>query len=111
NANAPILTKENMRFFVQSYARSQTDILQPYFSPLLADNLSHLPPALIITAEFDPLHDQAIEYAQRLQEAGTPVTLIDYLGMVHGFLSFPTFCREALPAFDKIAEYVKSVGV
>lgn len=111
NANAPILKEESMRFYVQSYARSQADILQPYFSPLLAENLTHLPPALIITAEFDLLHDQATEYAQRLREDGTPVTLIDYSGMVHAFLSFPEFCREALPAFDQIAGYVKSVSV
>ncbi|AFY97004.1 alpha/beta hydrolase [Chamaesiphon minutus] len=106
-ANAPILTQERMRYFVQCYARTEADILQPYFSPLLAQDLNNLPPTLIITSEYDPLHDQAHEYAQRLQEAGTPVTLIDYSDMVHGFLSFPAFCREALPTFYEIAKYVK----
>lgn len=111
NANAPILTLNRMQFFVQCYARSEDDILQPYFSPLLAEDLSHLPPTLIITNEYDLLHDQAQEYAQRLQEAGTSATLLDYHGMIHGFLSFPGFCQKALPAFYKIAEYVRSVNV
>ena len=111
NANAPILTKSRMQCFVEYYARDEADPLQSYFSPLLAKNLSHLPPALIITAEYDPLHDQAQAYAQRLQEARTPVKLVDYAGMVHGFLSFPAFCQAALPAFEEVASYVKSVTV
>lgn len=107
NANAPVLTKDMMQSFVQYYAQSESDIGQPYFSPLLAENLTNLPPALIITCEYDLLHDQAQAYAQRLQEAGNQVLLLDYPGMIHGFLSFPFFCREALPAFEQIAAYVK----
>jgi acetyl esterase len=111
NANAPILTEARMRYFVQCYARNEADILQPYFSPLLAQDLSHLPPALLITSEYDLLHDQAQEYVQGLQEAGTPATLINYSHMVHGCLSFPPFCREALPAFDQIAQYIQSLNL
>lgn len=85
--------------------------MRPYFSPLLSQDLSHLPPALIITAEYDPLHDQTQAYAQRLQAAETSVKLIDYAGMVHGFLGFPIFCRAALPAYQEVADYVKSVTV
>jgi len=108
NANAPVLTKERMQFFVQSYAHDAADIQQPYFSPLLADDLSQLPPALIITCEYDLLHDQAQYYAERLQAAGTAVTVIDCAGMVHGFLSFPPFCRAALPTFQAIANYIRA---
>ncbi|MBW4551155.1 MAG: alpha/beta hydrolase [Aphanocapsa sp. GSE-SYN-MK-11-07L] len=107
--SAPVLTKDRMQCFIQHYARNPADIPQPYFSPLLAADVSRLPPALIITCEYDLLHDQAQMYAQRLQAAGTSVMLVDYPGMVHGFLSFPGFCRAALPAFHKIASYVKSV--
>ncbi len=109
NANAPVLTKDLMECFVEYYARSESDILQPYFSPLLAPDLSNLPKALIITCNYDPLYDQVRAYAQRLQAAGNEVLLLDYLGMVHGFLSFIPFCREALPAFEKIAAYIKLV--
>lgn len=108
NANGPFLTKEMMEYFVQYYAQSESDIRQPYFSPLLAENLNHLPPALIITCGHDPLHDQAEAYAKRLQAAGNQVVLLNYPSMIHGFLSFPPFCRDALPAFAKIAASVKS---
>ena len=105
NADAPVLTTPRMQYFVDCYARERADILQPYFSPLLAE-LGDLPPALIITCEYDPLHDQAVKYAERLEEAGTVVTLIDYPQTIHGFISFPPFCKEALPAFAEIAKFI-----
>jgi acetyl esterase len=108
-ANGPLLTKEMMTSFVQYYAQSASDIQQPYFSPLLAEDLRNLPPALIITCSHDLLQDQAQMYAQRLQEAGNRVSLLNYPGMIHGFLSFPPFCRSALPAFAKIAASVRSI--
>ena len=104
-ADAPVLTTPRMQYFVDCYARKYADVLQPYFSPLLAE-LSNVPPALIITCEYDPLHDQAVKYAERLQEAGTVVKLIDYPQTIHGFISFPPFCREALPAFTEIAKFI-----
>lgn len=109
NAYAPVLTKSMMQCLVAHYARGQEDLREPYFSPLLAQDLSHLPSALIVTCEYDPLHDQAQMYAQRLQEAGTPVELLDYSGMVHGFMSFPVFCQQASTAFEKVANYIKLV--
>ncbi|NMG20825.1 alpha/beta hydrolase [Brasilonema bromeliae] len=109
-ANAPVLTKDLMQCFVKYYARTEADRFEPYFSPMLAENLSYLPPALIITAEYDPLHDEGQKYAQRLHSAGNQVRLIDYSGMVHGFLSFPPFCPEALPAFAEIAAYVGALS-
>ncbi len=108
NAYAPVLTKSMMQCFVAHYARGQADIRESYFSPLLAQDLSHLPPALIVTCEYDPLHDQAQMYAQRLQEAATPVELVDYSGTVHAFMSFPVFCQQAATAFEKVANYINS---
>ena len=106
NADAPVLTTPRMQYFVNCYARDEADILQPYFSPLLAKDLNNLPPALIITCEYDPLHDQAVKYAQRLQEAGIEVKLLDYSQTIHGFISFSPFCSEALPAFTEIAKFI-----
>ena len=57
----------------------------PYASPLFADEVSDLPPALIITAQFDPLRDEGEAYGHRLQAAGVPVTISRYDGVVHGF--------------------------
>lgn len=108
NADAPVLTKSRMQCFVDYYARSEADILQPYFSPLLASDLSNLPPALIIACEYDPLHDQAQMYAERLQKAKIPVKFLDYSRTVHGFMSFPVLCSEASAAFAEVAQYLKS---
>ena len=109
NADAPVLTKLRMQYFIDCYARDEADISQPYFSPLLAEDLTNLPPALIITAQYDPLHDQAVMYAKRLQEAKVPVKLLDYDRTIHGFVSFPTFCKQALPALDEIVEYIRAI--
>lgn len=107
NADAPVLTTARMQYFVDCYARDKSDLQQSYFSPLLAENLSNLPPALIVTAEYDPLHDQAIRYAERLEEVGIAVKLLDYPRTIHGFISFPPFCREALPALAEVTKYIK----
>ena len=109
NADAPVLTKLRMQCFIDYYARNEADILQPYFSPLLAEDLSDLPPALIITAQYDPLHDQGVMYTKRLQEAKVPVKLLDYDHTIHGFVSFPTFCKEALPALAEIVKYINAI--
>lgn len=110
NAHAPVLTKSRLKCFVNHYARNDADITQPYFSPLLAGDLSSLPPALIITSEYDPLRDQAKMYAQFLRDAEVSVELLDYPEMIHGFMNFPIFCREAIPAFNCIARYMKSAS-
>ncbi|WP_414624007.1 alpha/beta hydrolase [Calothrix sp. CCY 0018] len=109
--DAPLLTKEAMQFYVNCYSRSDSDIHESYFSPLLAEDLSNLPPTLIIAAEYDVLHDENLLYAQRLQAANNQVKLIDYPRMVHGFLSFPPFCSKANNAFIEIANYVKASAV
>lgn len=106
NADAPVLSKDRMQCFIDYYAGEPEDVKKPYFSPLVADDLSNLPPALIITCEYDVLHDQGVEYAQRLKEAGNRVELIDYPGAIHGFISFLPFCKQALPACQEIAKFL-----
>ncbi len=105
-AEAPLLRPAAMRFFIDAHARKAADIYNPFFSPLLARDPSNLPPALVLTAEYDPLHDEGEAYGRKLQVAGVPVEWIDYPGMVHGFLSFPRFCRSAAAAFDAIARFI-----
>ena len=85
NAEGYGLTKRDMLWFRGHYLRSTADATDPLASPLLAPDLRGVPPALIITAEYDPLRDEGERYGARLREAGVPVTISRYDGMIHGF--------------------------
>ena len=82
------LTRERMEFYYHSYIQSPEQAKSPYTYAYLAESLRGLPPATIVLAECDPLHDQGAHYAQRLREAGVPVDLRVYAGMIHAFFSF-----------------------
>ena len=85
NAEGYFLTREMMQWFWGHYLKSEADGMQALASPLRADDLSNLPSATVITAEFDPLRDEGEAYAARLEASGVPTELVRYEGMVHGF--------------------------
>ncbi len=85
NGSGYFLTTETMKWFWKHYLATPEQGSDPYASPLRAD-LQGLPPAIVLTAEFDPLRDEANAFASRLQEAGVTVRRIACLGQVHGFL-------------------------
>jgi acetyl esterase len=85
NADGYFLTRDAMVWFWNHYLARAEDGRNPLASPLRASDLKGLPPALVMTAEFDPLRDEGEQYATRLREAGVPVTLIRYDGAIHGF--------------------------
>jgi acetyl esterase len=89
-----------------AYMGELTDERNPYLSPLEAHLTDELPPALIITAECDPLRDGGRLYAERLQDAGVPVTHVEYSGMIHGFMSFHMILSDALDAMNLIRDYL-----
>jgi acetyl esterase len=89
NANDYFLTRDDMFWFRSLYLSSDADPNNPYASPLLAQDLHGLPPAVVITAEYDPLRDEGEAYAARLREAGVTTTCTRYNGMIHFFLSLP----------------------
>ncbi len=86
NADGYGLTADAMRWYWKQYLRGDDDGRHPYASPLRAQSLRGLPPALVVTAEFDPLHDEGEAYATRLRAEGVPTTLWRREGMIHGFL-------------------------
>ena len=93
-ADGYYLTAYSMQWFWDHYL-PEGDRFQPDASPLRADDVSGTAPALVITAEFDPLRDEGEAYARRLEEAGVPVTLSRYDGMIHGFYRMPAVIDRA----------------
>ena len=85
NSDGYMLTRDSMVWFWDHYIGPDGDGAHPYASPIRADDLSGLPPATIIAAEYDPLLDEAEAYADALKAAGNDVTYTCYEGMVHGF--------------------------
>ncbi|MGD0299001.1 MAG: alpha/beta hydrolase [Bryobacteraceae bacterium] len=100
------LTKSEMEWFRGHYLRSMEDARDPHASPLLALDLSELPPALIITAECDPLRDEGQAYAKRLEYDGVPVTYTCYAGMIHPFFSLSGAIPQAFDAIQQVANAV-----
>jgi acetyl esterase len=83
-----VLTEEHMDWYRGHYLPEEDAARDPRASPLLAGDLSGLPPSYIATAGFDPLRDEGEEYARRLREAGVPVALRRHpSGLVHGFFN------------------------
>ncbi|MDQ1375382.1 MAG: acetyl esterase, partial [Actinomycetota bacterium] len=100
NGEGYLLTKEGMDWFMGHYAPDVDDVR---CSPLAAVDLSGLPPALVITAEFDPLRDEGEAYAAHLREAGVPVVLSRYDGMIHGFFQLGVLLDAGTKAVDEAA--------
>ena len=101
-----ILDEKFLRKVKSQYMGDETNDRHPYLSPLEADLPPDLPPALIITAECDPIRDDGRLYAEKLRAAGVPVTHMEYSGMIHGFMSFHTILADALDAMKGIREYL-----
>ena len=97
------LQRETMRWFWNRYVPDEADGDNPLVSPLRAADLSGLPPAFIATAEFDPLRDDGEMYAERLAEAGVPVLVKRYDGMIHGFYWMLGALDQARILHDDIA--------
>lgn len=108
NAEGYLLTRATMAWFWDCYVRSDADMLHPYASPLRAEDLLGLPPALVITAEYDPLRDEAETYAHRLQEADVPVTLTRYDGMIHAFIRRTDIFDQAHAAQREVCHMLRT---
>lgn len=90
-------------FGIIIYLREENDGKNLYASPLQAEDLSELPPALVLTAEYDPLRDEGEAYAKRLKEAGVQVEATRYDGMIHGFFWMPGALKQGMKAVEQAA--------
>jgi len=106
-AEGYVLTRATMRWFYEQYLRTPDDAADWRVSPLLAPDLSRLPPAYVLTAGYDPLCDEGDAYAARLAAAGVPVTHRRFPGQVHGFVTNGRVIRAAETALDEVAAALK----
>ena len=107
-AEGYILTRDKMKWFWNHYLEDDDEPDHPYISPLKADNLVGLPPALVLTAEYDPLCDEGEAYAGKLEIYGVPVTLSRYEGMIHGFFRMTARVDGARQALAEVSQALKS---
>ncbi len=108
NGDGYFLTAEMMRWFWDQYVSGDADRHNAYAAPLRSRDLRDLPPAVVITAEFDPLRDEGEAYAARLREAGVAVQLKRYDGMIHGFFGMGNLIDQARTAVDDVASALQS---
>ncbi|GCE47270.1 acetyl esterase [Thermosporothrix hazakensis] len=103
------LTKHDMLWYCEQYLPDPSQWQNPYVVPLHAPDLSGLPPALVLTAGYDPVRDDGKRYADRLQEAGVPVQYRCYEGMIHSFFRMFTVFDKTMEAHREVAEALKVV--
>lgn len=99
NGEGYFLDAPTMAWFAGHYAATVIDFTDPMLSPLRGE-LSGLPPAVVVTAEFDPLRDEGIAYAEALAAAGVEVDAVTYPGMIHGFIDMGPWSVGAQAASD-----------
>ena len=102
------LSATSMAWFLDCYLPDPATRTRPDNAPLLVEDLSGLPPAVVATAEFDPLRDEGARYARRLSQAGVPVTWLPGDGLVHGFLRQTRESRAAARARRAFADAISA---
>ena len=109
NAEAPVLTREGMLWFWQQYCPDQEQRNNPYAAPMRATDLSGLPPALVLTAEYDPLRDEGNAYAAQLEAAGVTVESVCYDGLPHFFIALSRLAPAGRVGMDKVCATLRNV--
>ncbi|MBV9545892.1 MAG: alpha/beta hydrolase [Chloroflexi bacterium] len=107
NAEGYRLTRAGMQYYWAHYLSEAAHADDHRASPLRAETHTELPPALVITAEYDPLRDEGRAYADRLRDAGVPVIYREYPGMIHGFVTQAGVLDAGRRALDEINENLR----
>jgi acetyl esterase len=109
NAEGYGLGRAGMIWFWNHYLLDPSSAANPHASPLRAPDLTGLPPALVVTAQYDPLRDEAEHYADRLRQAGVTTRMKRWDGMNHGFITWPGVVDKSGAAIDEACDWVRSV--
>jgi len=109
NADGYGLTRDTMIWFWEHYLHDAGEAADPLVSPLRAPDLSRLPPALVVTAEYDPLRDEGEHYADKLRAAGTPVITSRWDGMNHGFFFWVGRVDKASAAMAESCGWLRQI--
>lgn len=109
NGEDYLLTTQSMRWFWDHYCPDVASRTQPEASPIHAASHAGLPPALIVTAEFDPLRDEGEAYAHALSQAGVEARSIRFDGLVHDFFTTAQLFEVSRQAFTEVAEILREV--
>jgi acetyl esterase len=108
HAHAPILTKQDIHHCIELYLDDPANMLHPDFSPMVADSLEMMPPAVVVTAGNDPLADDGRLYAERLQSSGVQAEWLHYPEDIHGFFTFPNHSKSGREAIYEVASKIKA---
>jgi acetyl esterase len=108
NGEGYLISRRDMEWLWSCYVTSSEDDKNPYAAPLCAANFRGLPPAMILTAEFDPLRDEGMAYAERLRGGGVRVIERNYLGLIHGFFWMSGVVVEARAIMNQLGKDLSS---
>lgn len=106
-AEGAVIPRDRIDWYMQQYLNGPADLDDPVASPLFAGDLAGQPPALIVSGGFDPLRDDAVNYAEKLRQAGVHVTLHEYPGQIHAFVSLTKAIPEGMAATVEIADFMR----
>ena len=106
NDDPALFNQRSVAWYWRHYLTSPDEGQDPRVSPLLAEDLTGLPPTLVVTAEYDPLRDEGEQYAVRLADSGVPVLQTRYDGMVHGFFAMSGVLDGGKRAMEQVSDWL-----
>lgn len=106
-ADGYFLDRLTIKWFFDNYLPEGADLRDPRLSPIYASDLRGVAPVWLLTAEYDPLHDEGLAYAAKLRESGVPVSVMDYPNLVHDFIYLDVVLPQAREALRAAALAVK----
>jgi acetyl esterase len=105
-ADQPMLSAKQLRWYYDHYLGKEANVHDPRVSPLLMEDLTGLPPAVVTVAGFDPLRDEGIAYAERLADAEVPTKLLRESGLVHAFIWFTGISKASREATARLTQEI-----